>query len=84
MIISCIPPILLGKYVLFNLQEKNPNRNRLFLGCLPSDGCVLFVGVPVEPFNVQRSVGENSGSLIGPLGTKGVRIADGDWSMPRL
>lgn len=51
---------------------------------VPSDGWVLFVGVPIDPLIVQRSVGENSGSLIGPLGTKGVKIVEGDWSIPRL
>lgn len=45
---------------------------------------MLLVGVPTDPFTVQRSDGENSGSLIGPLGTNGVKIAEGDWSMPRL
>lgn len=45
---------------------------------------MLLVGVPVDPLIVQNSVGENSGSLIGPLGTNGVRIVDGDWSIPRL
>lgn len=50
--------------------------------CIPSDGSVLFVGV--ESFIVQKSVGENSGSLIGPRDTKGFRIVDGDWSIPRL
>lgn len=33
---------------------------------------------------VHRSVGENSGSLIGPLGANGFKMVDGDWSMPRL
>lgn len=33
---------------------------------------------------VRRSVGENSGSLIGPLGANGFKMVDGDWSMPRL
>lgn len=42
---------------------------------------MLMVGVPLI---VQRSVGENSGSLIGPLGANGVRIVEGDWSIPRL
>lgn len=51
---------------------------------VPSDGWVLFVGVPIEPLIVQRSVGENSGSLIGPLGIKGVKIVEGDCSIPRL
>lgn len=45
---------------------------------------MLLVGVPVDPLIVQNSVGENSGSLIGPLGTNGVRIVDGDWSIPKL
>lgn len=43
-----------------------------------------MVGVPVDPLIVQRSVGENSGSLIGPLGTNGFKIVEGDWSIPRL
>lgn len=51
---------------------------------VPSDVWVLLVGVPIDPLIVQRSVGENSGSLIGPLGTKGVKIAEGDWSIPRF
>lgn len=45
---------------------------------------MLFDGVPMDPLIVQRSVGENSGSLIGPLGTKGVKMVEGDWSIPRL
>lgn len=45
---------------------------------------MLLDGVPVDPLIVQRSVGENSGSLIGPLGTKGVNMFEGDWSIPRL
>lgn len=45
---------------------------------------MLLVGVPVDPLIVQNSVGENSGSLIGPLGANGFKIVDGDWSMPRL
>lgn len=43
---------------------------------------MLFVGV--DPLIVQMSVGENSGSLIGPLGAKGVKIFEGDWSIPKL
>lgn len=45
---------------------------------------MLLVGVPTDPLIVQRSVGENSGSLIGPLGANGVKIVEGDWSIPRL
>lgn len=45
---------------------------------------MLFDGVPMDPLIVQRSVGENSGSLIGPLGTKGVKMVEGDWSIPRF
>lgn len=37
---------------------------------------MLLVGV--DPLIVQSSVGENSGSLIGPLGVNGVRIVEGD------
>ena len=51
---------------------------------VPSEGWLLLVGVPTDPFTVHRSVGENSGSLIGPLGPNGVRIVEGDWSIPRL
>lgn len=53
-------------------------------GLLPSEGWVLFEGVPEDPLLVQRSVGENSGSLMGPLGANGVRIFDGVWSIPRF
>lgn len=45
---------------------------------------MLLVGVPIDPLIVQRSVGENSGSLIGPLGANGVKIVEGDWSIPKL
>ena len=45
---------------------------------------MLLDGVPIDPLIVQRSVGENSGSLIGPLGAKGFNIVKGDWSIPRL
>lgn len=45
---------------------------------------MLLVGVPIDPLIVVNSLGENSGSLIGPLGTNGVRIAEGDWSIPRF
>lgn len=51
---------------------------------LPSDAWVLLVGVPVEPLMVHKSVGENSGSLIGPLGAKGVSMVEGDWLIPRF
>lgn len=47
-------------------------------GLLPSEGWALLVGVPIDPLIVRRSVGENSGSLIGPLGANGVKIVDGD------
>lgn len=50
----------------------------------PSDGCVLLVGVPMEPLMVHKSVGENSGSLIGPRRVNGFRIVEGDWSMPKF
>lgn len=53
-------------------------------GLPPSEGCSLLVGVPIDPLIVERSVGENSGSLIGPLGANGVRIVEGDWLIPRL
>lgn len=45
---------------------------------------MLLVGVPTDPLIVQRSVGENSGSLIGPRGANGVKMVEGDWSIPRL
>lgn len=51
---------------------------------VPSEGWTLLVGVPIDPLIVQKSVGENSGSLIGPLGTNGFKIVEGDWSIPRL
>lgn len=47
-------------------------------GYLPSEGRLLLVGVPTDPLIVQRSVGEYSGSLMGPLGTNVVRIVEGD------
>lgn len=56
----------------------------MFVAKVPSEVWVLLVGVPTDPLIVQRSVGENSGSLIGPLGANGVKIVEGDWSIPRL
>lgn len=50
----------------------------------PSDGCVLLVGVPMEPLMVHKSVGENSGSLIGPRRVNGFKIVEGDWSIPKF
>lgn len=46
--------------------------------CLPSDGCMLLVGVPTESLIVHKSVGENSGSLMGPRRVKGFKIVEGD------
>lgn len=45
---------------------------------------MLLVGVQTDPLTVQRSVGENSGSLIGPRRVNGVKMVEGDWSIPRL
>lgn len=45
---------------------------------LPSDGCTLLVGVPTEPLMVHKSVGENSGSLMGPRCVNGFKIFEGD------
>ncbi len=50
----------------------------------PSDGCVLLVDVPMEPLMVHKSVGENSGSLIGPRRVNGFRIVESDWSIPKF
>lgn len=61
-------------------------REKKFLGGGPSDDVMLFMGVPPEEksLTVLRSVGENSGSLMGPLGANGVKMSAGDWSMPRF
>lgn len=45
---------------------------------------MLFVGVPMDPLMVHRSVGENSGSLIGPRSVNGFKIVEGDWSIPKF
>lgn len=38
---------------------------------------MLLVRVPMDPLTVQRSGGEDSGSLIGPLGANGVEMVEG-------
>lgn len=65
-------------------NRRHTHTERLVSWKLPSESWALLVGVPIDPLIVQKSVGENSGSLIGPLGANGVKIVDGDWSMPRL
>lgn len=69
---------------LFDKGKKYCELSRRLAVSLPSDAWMLLVGVPIDPLIVQKSVGENSGSLIGPLGTKGVKMVEGDWSMPRF
>lgn len=79
-------PDIYGPVTISTLQVLDifPVLNVNFKVRLPSEGWVLLVGVPTDPLIVQRSVGENSGSLIGPLGANGVKIVEGDWSIPRL
>lgn len=75
---------LRGMDILESTDRMLDLENSPLWGLSPSEGCVLLVGVPTDPLIVQRSVGENSGSLIGPLGTNGVKIVEGDCSIPRL
>lgn len=71
--------------VLESTESRLDLENSPLWGLPPPDGGVLLLEVPLEPpFRVHRDVGENSGSLMGPLGPKGVRMVEGDWSMPRL
>ncbi len=50
----------------------------------PSDGCVLLVDVPMEPLMVHKSVGENSGSLIGPRRVMDLRLLKVTGRYPNL
>lgn len=67
------------------LDSLRRGKKKKFFGG-PSDDVMLFMGVPPEEksLTVLRSVGENSGSLMGPLGANGVKMSAGDWSMPRF
>lgn len=73
-----------GMDILESTDRMLDLENSPLWGLPPSEGWVLLVGVPIDPLIVQRSVGENSGSLIGPLGANGVKIVEGDWSIPKL